>query len=938
MKKFTPFLIAFYFLVQSGSLFADNIPTVAATGSDVVSIADTYETVVTTSGLSVTAGDKVMLIASFTCQSTQSGVVKRDITYRITDGTNNSNEIVRVLQGESGGDKGIGTLVYIFTVSTTETKTYSLQHKISNAKNSQTDATIVAMKLTTSGDYSLNNDFKAITTGVTTTSASYVAVTGTDGMVDLPVTGGLYIAASVNCYKTSGTGDNAGEWTLQYKQGASGSWTNTGNAVQRTMNSNDDEGIVSLVALLENKPKGTYYFRLAHRVSSGIAFDLVTSNTSVAGLALSYIHSTLGGRDFETFLDEPSDQTNATTSWETESTNTFTAAGAQAFLHTQFGLTASAASNAPAFQYSSSASITDNIQLRAISGTEDSGAGGMVGLMTGMTASSSYTANFQSQSTSSVTLTIKDIIFAGFQLSDGPAQGYWNGSVSRAWETANNWTDLTVPTSSTNVYIPDVANDPIISGTTLRECTTLEIASGATLDIEDDGSLTVSGALTNNGTITIESTASGTGSLIFGSGTPSATVQRYFTDNMWHIVTPVTTGVTVLDFHWFDTPQSWLLTHDESDNSWTYITALSTALNVGQGYMVWLDDNTKSDATTTMTGNLQSADLAPSLAYTDAAHGLNLIGNPFTCAIDYDLGTWGSNTSGFVYVWDNAFNSGDYRVSGTSLTDNIIPEGQGFFVDATSAGAFTIPAAARVHSTQAFYKSGNNTAGADKHVRIQLDGNGYGNTLYVGFPDIGTDGTDYKGDARKIYSATDVPQLFAVENNIELCVNANKPLIEGESKTVPLHLVQIVDGEYSLSISDLDQLEYNSIRLEDVKTGITQDFIKFPSYTFTASSNDNPERFLLHFAWSPDGLGEDHEQNSNIQIFSSGSEVCIRSTEEAINQKGMVIIYDLMGRELLRQSIEKSELVRIPLNISNNYIVVKVVKDRLLKTEIVFFK
>jgi hypothetical protein len=535
-------------------------------------------------------------------------------------------------------------------------------------------------------------------------------------------------------------------------------------------------------------------------------------------------------------------------------------------------------------------------------------------------------------------LTTFDVFLCGFQTYDQPVAGYWNGSVSTAWETAANWADVTVPISTTDVYIPNVTNDPVISGTTLREVTSLEITSGTSLYLEDDARLTISGALINDGTLTIESTASGTASLIFDSGTPSAIIQRYLTDNMWHCVTPVTTAVTVDDFHWSDAPESWLLDHDESDNSWTYFVHLTTALNVGQGYMVWLDLNTKSNATATMEGNLQSTDFSPILAYTDAAHGYNLIGNPFSCAIDYDLGSWGSNTSGFVYVWDNAFNGGDYRLSGTSLTDNIIPEGQGFFVDATSAGAYTIPAAARVHSTQSFYKSINNPGSADQHIRIQLDGHGYGNTVFIGFPEIGTNDMDYKGDARKIYSSDGVPQLFAVENNIELCVNSNKPLTEGETKTIPLHLIQIIDGEYHLTITDLDQIDYNSISLEDVKTGVTQDIRKFPAYSFTATSNDSPERFLLHFAYTPDGLGEGIEQAANIQIYSYGNQVYIRSTDEAAYQNGTVSIYDLMGRELYQQPLEKGDLVKIPVSITNNYVVVKVVKDGSLKTGMVFIK
>lgn len=472
-------------------------------------------------------------------------------------------------------------------------------------------------------------------------------------------------------------------------------------------------------------------------------------------------------------------------------------------------------------------------------------------------------------------------------------------------------------------------------------CNNLVINTGSTLSINEAKDLTVNGNLNNSGTLTLESSASGTGSLIVnGTATGDVTVQRYLTDNMWHLVTPSTTGVTAEDFNWNDTPESWLVYHTESSNLWNYITNTATALNVGQGYMVWLEDNAKDPATATMTGNLQTDNLV--LTITDNGNGQNVVGNPYTCAIDWDLGSWDKSNlkTTTVYVWDNSVSGYKYWTgSEGNLAEGIIPIGQGFAVDADgeSIPALTIPANARLHSTQGFYKNPNIIE--SPYIRLQLDDGSNGNTVFVGFPENGTDQLDrVNGDARKIYSSNDEPQFFAIENNIELCVNANKPLTVGESKTVPLHLVQVVDGEYSLTITDLYQLENMSITLEDVKTGVTQDLRKLPVYTFSASSNDIPERFLLHFAWSPDGIVEGLEQASKIQIYSYGKEVYIRSTEEAVNQDGVVTIYDLMGRELLQQSLERGELVRIPLNISNNYAVVKVVKEDSIKIEKIFIK
>lgn len=128
------------------------------------------------------------------------------------------------------------------------------------------------------------------------------------------------------------------------------------------------------------------------------------------------------------------------------------------------------------------------------------------------------------------------------------------------------------------------------------------------------------------------------------------------------------------------------------------------------------------------------------------------------------------------------------------------------------------------------------------------------------------------------------------------------------------------------------------IVLEDVFTGSIQDLTLYPTYYFIASKEDNPERFILHFMYSPDEIGEDFEHESEIQIYSYGKQVYIRSSKEAINQNGNVLVYDLMGRKIVQQQISRGELIKLNINTTNNYVIVKVVKEGFIKTEKVFIK
>ncbi|MFK5855527.1 MAG: hypothetical protein QM503_05305 [Bacteroidota bacterium] len=525
----------------------------------------------------------------------------------------------------------------------------------------------------------------------------------------------------------------------------------------------------------------------------------------------------------------------------------------------------------------------------------------------------------------SLALDANDIPYVAYHQTDNTATLYqhstntWDGSTDTDWATAANWSGNVVPTTGYDVIIANVANDPTIGVSTDADCNDLTVNSSGVLTLNststtNGASLLINGTYTNNGTLN---------------------VKRYLEDNAWHLITPSTTSVTANDFRWNDSPKSWIVYHTETDDSWTYITDPNTDLNVGQGYMVWIDNNTKTDATATMTGDLRNTALSPTI--TDNGNGENVVGNPFPCAIDWDQGTWTKDVTSTVYVWDNSINDYVYwNGSAGDLTLGVIPMGQGFTVDADGQGgsaSLTIPLDARLHSPQDFYK----TAADDNdepYIRLQLDGENIGNTLFIGFPSHGTDYFDMiKGDGRKLYSSDSTTQLFAVEDGEELCINTNKPLIEGESKTIPLNLVQVINGNYTLSVTGFETLENYSINLEDTKTTITQNLKVNPVYNFSASQNDVAERFLLHFAWSPDGIDNPQDENTEtFNIYSYGQTVYINSLDNKY-RKGTIQICDMFGRTILNEQIHINGLSSYKLNISNVYVIVKIVTDGEISTK-----
>ncbi len=79
----------------------------------------------------------------------------------------------------------------------------------------------------------------------------------------------------------------------------------------------------------------------------------------------------------------------------------------------------------------------------------------------------------------------------------------WTGTVSSDWHNLNNWSGGSVPTSTDQVTIPNVAtNDPLISSSD-AVCATMLIESGGVLEIGGSTDLTINGGLQNYGTITV---------------------------------------------------------------------------------------------------------------------------------------------------------------------------------------------------------------------------------------------------------------------------------------------------------------------------------------------------------------------------------------------------------------------------------------------------
>ena len=111
----------------------------------------------------------------------------------------------------------------------------------------------------------------------------------------------------------------------------------------------------------------------------------------------------------------------------------------------------------------------------------------------------------------------------------------WIGGTSGDWTVGSNWGSGSVPTSDERVWIRqlDGSNNALELGSGSSAGNTysipkLYIYSGGVMTINKDGALTVTGEVTNNGTLTIESNTNESGSLIAKSASkPSINYNNY---------------------------------------------------------------------------------------------------------------------------------------------------------------------------------------------------------------------------------------------------------------------------------------------------------------------------------------------------------------------------------------------------------------------------
>jgi len=501
----------------------------------------------------------------------------------------------------------------------------------------------------------------------------------------------------------------------------------------------------------------------------------------------------------------------------------------------------------------------------------------------------------------------------------------WSGATSGDWTLLSNWANGHTPLSSSTVVIPasGVNYFPVITNAVAAPavCGNLIIENGASVTVDAGSALTVLGSITNPGAaagLILLSDVSGTGSLIHHNTGVNATVQRYISEwynaiHGWHFLSsPVGSQAIrpgfVADppllnhdfFKWDEPTATWINTKQYDGGNLIWNPNFENNFVAGQGYLVaYQNAQTKMFAQSLNVEDVALANLSHSAGNYSGWH---LLGNPFASAIKWNDGNWSlTNIAGTAKIWNET------NASYTDIPANgIIPAMNGFMVQVTeSAGSLTIPAAARSHDDQNWYK--NSGFSKIKLLVKDLDQNTAQESTILFHPEA-TENFDPELDSR--FLAGYAPQFYSVVADENLSVIAlNQP---DENLEITFGFIKNDSGNYQLLLTE-NSSEY-PVLLIDEKTGQNQQINVNQPVNFESAEGDPIHRFTIKF--SPLNVSENHQEPHSI--FASGNIISVTNAKEA-----RISVYNIAGQQIF-ETFSVTDNFAFSLNVGTGMYLVKV--------------
>ena len=507
----------------------------------------------------------------------------------------------------------------------------------------------------------------------------------------------------------------------------------------------------------------------------------------------------------------------------------------------------------------------------------------------------------------------------------------WLGTTNTDWDTASNWSTVSVPTTTDDILIANVVNKPIASGAVVVN--KMAISAGS--------SLTVGGNLTINDMLTINSDIDLFGSLIVnGNSTGNITYNRYVTFNAtgslgWHLVgSPVVseniediiTNGSLADGSGGNRKGLAIYNNNQTQapfGSWVYQTTSSTgAMNSGNGYSIKRNVAGKIP----FTGTLKTDNLSSFSITVGSQNAWNLIANPYPSSI---IGVGSANSflsenlnqldpnAAAIYVWDSKAQdgTGEYKIiNNISSATNITPA-QGFFVAAKSGGgSINITEAMQTHGLTDLFLRNNNLF---PHIKLNIsDGNKIKSTD-IKYSRNATKGLDLGYDAKTFDAVSNLDfgiytHLVSDNQGVNFTLQA-LPDNKYEGTIIPIGVNALSGTKISFSANLMNIPEELHVFLED-RYNNTFTELDDASVSYSVSLDSDYRgigRFYLHTT-KQETFNENSTNLEYVTMYKTKN-----NTLKIIGLKDSnitVSIFNTLAKQVLQSSFLLNDVQEIPLN------------------------
>ena len=501
------------------------------------------------------------------------------------------------------------------------------------------------------------------------------------------------------------------------------------------------------------------------------------------------------------------------------------------------------------------------------------------------------------------------------------------------WNDEDNWSNGKVPADDEIVMINgkvEVSTDVTIKDITINE--------GCSITIVESGIFHINGTVTNNSEniITIKD-----GGQLYSTNDVTVTVEKNIigygdddnvTEGWYAISTPVNSGesndegyynenidniVNLIPsegeerkydlYRYYEggyedengTWVSWWENHkmnneDSEDEYYDFNNPEFTTLSSGRGYLYASSKDVTLEFTDLAKSSVISFLCTASYSGEDENFlGFNLMGNPFTHNIT------AANMSGVEMA--DAYYTLSYSGMWTSnLFSNKkeIKVGEAFLIKVTEESALKF-----THETETTRSNFNNNGS----INIVVSNDRYTDNAIVSF-------SEGKGLNKFPHLNKEAHEVYVIDNDTKYGVAT----MNDDVTTIPVGFKANTMGQYTISAEAKD-CKFNSMTLTDKMTGVKTNLLT-DSYTFMATTNDNPNRFTLT-------LNADNDTDNDF-IYINNNEMIINNIEG----DGLVQIYDVMGRSVATYNVSGSANISME-TLSNGVYIVRMTDANGVKTQ-----